>query len=101
MLSTIRLAALSAVLAGVVVSALWTSEGQLAVPATTKIMDRIPQGENASPKLGVAELRPTSEGSGGKGDRITSAQAVGCKEAAWPYVPQECLTLVGAAEAHS
>src|SRR5215212_6913988 len=101
MLSTIRLAALSAVLAGVVVSTLWTSEGQSAVPSTTKIMDRLPQGDDASLKLGVAELRPTTEGSAGKGDRIASAQTGSCKEAAWPYVPQKCLTLVGAAEPRS
>jgi hypothetical protein len=71
------------------------------VPATAKIMDRLPQGDDASPKLGAAELRPTTEGSAGKGDRIASAQTGGCKEAAWPYVPRTCLTLVGAAEPRS
>ena len=98
MLSTFQLAAVSAVLSGLVIG-IWDADARTPASGSTKTsLDRVPETAVDSGGPGVLikakERRPT-QSTGRKGDRTASAGASACADAAWPYVPQECLHLTG------
>jgi hypothetical protein len=101
MLSTFQIAAVSAVLSGLVVGT-WDAAARTPAASTTKtFVDRVPETSietGAATSLISAEQRRPTQSAGQKGDRSASAGAAGCDEAAWPYVPQACLHLAGGAE---
>jgi hypothetical protein len=92
MLSTVRIAVLSAVLSGIVVSTLWTADAQAPLPASTKtFVDRLPETPMASVEMattGAAFFAMKSAGH--KGDRMAVGEDA-CRDAAWPYVPDACI----------
>ena len=104
MFSTLKIAVLSAVLSGVVVSTFWTPQAHTETPDGTKtFVDRLPPDapENATVQLVTVTRSPATHTSGRKGDRVIPGQASGCAEAAWPYLPQECVTLASRTEPRS
>ena len=103
MFSTFKIVVLSAVLSGFVVSTLWTPEAQTKTPVPTKtFVDRLPQDASDSiAQLVTVTQSPASRTSERKADRIIPGRTGGCGEAAWPYVPQECVTLASGAEPRS
>jgi len=98
MLSTFQIAAVSAVLSGLVVG-VWDADTRTPGTATTKtFVDRVPDTAfetGAAVSLVSAEQHRPTQSVGRKGDRGVSAGAAGCDEAAWPYIPKECLHLAG------
>jgi hypothetical protein len=100
MLSTFQIAAVSAVLSGLVVG-IWDADARTPANATTKaFVDRVPETAietGVATGLSSAEQRRPTQSAGRKGDRNVSAGSAGCDEA-WPYIPQECLHLAGGAE---
>ena len=102
MFSTFKIVVLSAVLSGFVVSTLWTPEAQKTPVPTKTFVDRLPQDASDSiAQLVTVTQSPASRTSERKADRIIPGRTGGCGEAAWPYVPQECVTLASGAEPRS
>ena len=102
MFSTFKIVVLSAVLSGFVVSTLWTPETQKTPVPTKTFVDRLPQdaSDNTAQLVTVTES-PATRTSGRKVDRIIPGRTGGCGQAAWPYVPPECVTLASGAEPRS
>jgi hypothetical protein len=96
MLSNIKIAAVSAVLSGVIVG-IWDGDDRSS-PKT--IVDRVPETATepgAANGLISGEVRRPFQSVGIKGDRITSVKTSDCSNAAWPYIPKDCLHLTGLA----
>ena len=100
MLSTFRIAAVSAVLSGLVVG-IWDADARTPADSAKTFVDRVPEtaveASTATSLISAEQRRPT-QSAGRKGDRSASAGVAGCDEAAWPYVPQACLHFAGGAE---
>ena len=91
MLSTLQIAAVSAVLSGLVVG-VWDSDARTPASGSTKtFVDRVPETavDSGGPAVLItAEERRPTQSTGRKGDRSASAEASACGDAAWPYVPR-------------
>lgn len=99
MLSNLKIAAVSAVLSGVIVG-IWDAAQTSPEASAKTIVDRVPETAMetvAANSLMTGEGRRLFQSAGVKGDRITSAEASGCNDAAWPYIPEGCLHLTGLA----
>ena|SRR5829696_5096886 len=98
MLSTFQLAAVSAVLSGLVVG-IWDADARTSASSSTKtFLNRVPESavDSDGPAVLIkAEERRPTQSTRGKGDRSASAEASACADAAWPYVPQKCHHLTG------
>jgi hypothetical protein len=96
MLSTFKIAALSAVLSGLVVG-VWDARTPAAT-STKTFVDRVPQTtiEGGAAAVLTAEQHRPDQSVGKKGDRTAPGTST-CGDAAWPYIPQECLQLTAAA----
>lgn len=101
MLSTLQIAAVSAVLSGVVVG-VWEADARTPALSSTKtFVERVPETSierGAATSLTSAEQHRPTQSAGAKADRIVSAGANVCGEAGWPYVPQECIHLANGVE---
>jgi hypothetical protein len=96
MLLNLKIAAVSAVLSGVIVG-IWDGDARSS-PKT--IVDRVPETATepgAANGLISGEVRRPFQSVGIKGDRITSVKTSDCSNAAWPYIPHDCLHLTGLA----
>jgi hypothetical protein len=96
MLSNIKIAAVSAVLSGVIVG---ICDGDARSSPKT-IVDRVPETATepgATNGLTSGEVRRPFQTVAIKGDRITSVKTSDCSNAAWPYIPEDCLHLTGLA----
>jgi hypothetical protein len=100
MLSTIKIAAVSAVLSGLIVG-IWDGDARTSPAASPKtFVDRVPETATepgAANGLIRGEVRRPFQTVGIKGDRITSVKTSDCSNAAWPYIPEDCLHLTGLA----
>jgi hypothetical protein len=94
MLSTLRIAALSAVLSGLVVGIWDVGAGTPAATSTKTFVDRVPETsiERGAAAVLTAEQHRPVQSVGQKGNRIAPGAST-CGDAAWPYIPQECLQL--------
>jgi hypothetical protein len=96
MLLNLKIAAVSAVLSGVIVG-IWDGDARSS-PKT--IVDRVQETATepgAANGLMRGEVRRPFQTVGIKGDRITSVKTSDCSNAAWPYIPEDCLHLTGLA----
>lgn len=93
MLFTVRIAVLSAVLSGIVVSTLSTGDAQAPLAASSKaFVERLPETPGGSSQMAsMGGALSTMRSAGQKGDR-TEIGGGGCRDAAWPYVPAECIS---------
>jgi hypothetical protein len=96
MLATLRIAVLSAVLSGIVVSTLWTADAQAPAPASTKVfVDRLPETPMPSAEMAsIGAAFSDMKSAGHKEDRIAVSEDA-CRAAAWPYVPDACISKAG------
>ena len=101
MLSNLKIAAVSAVLSGLIVG-IWDGDARTSPEASPKtFVDRVPETATepgAATGLISGEVRRPFQSAGIKGDRITSVKTIDCSNAAWPYIPHDCLHLTGLAE---
>jgi len=101
MLSTLQIAAVSAVLSGVVVG-VWEADAQTPSFASSKtFVERVPESSievGAATNLTTPEQHRPTQSVGRKADRIVPAGANACGEAGWPYVPHECIYLANGVE---
>jgi hypothetical protein len=89
MLATIRITVISAVLSALVVSTFWAAEPPMPASAPSKdFLDRVSE-PLFNLQTGAASSAVRSAGQ--KADRIKQASS-GCRDAAWPYVPDECIS---------
>ena len=99
MLSNIKIAAVSAVLSGLIVG-IWDGDARTSPAASPKtFVDRVPETAietGAGNGLMSGGVQRPFQSAGIKGDR-TPVGACTCNNAAWPYIPQECLHLTGLA----
>jgi hypothetical protein len=100
MLSNLKIAAVSAVLSGLIVG-IWDGDARTSPAASPKtFVDRVPETAietGAGNGLMSGEVRRPFQTVGIKGDRITSVKTSDCSNAAWPYIPGDCLHLTGLA----
>jgi hypothetical protein len=100
LLSNIKIAAVSAVLSGLIVG-IWDGDARTSPEASPKtFVDRVPETATepgAGNGLISGEVRRPFQSAGIKGDRINPVEASACNNAAWPYIPQDCLHLTGLA----
>jgi hypothetical protein len=88
MLSTIRIIVSSAVLSGTFVSTIWTTEPTTFVPASSKpFAERVTEAPRNHSGLALSAVRSAGQ----KGDRLKPGSNA-CRDAAWPYVPDECIS---------
>ena len=88
MLSTIRITVISAVLSGTFMSTIWTMEPTTFVPDSSKpFAERVTEAPRGQSGLALSAVRSAGQ----KGDRL-EAGSNACRDAAWPYVPDECLS---------
>jgi hypothetical protein len=88
MLSTIRIIVISAVLSAVFVSTIWTTEPTTFVPASSKpFPERVTEPVMAQTGQALSEVRSAGQ----KGHRLEPGSNA-CRDAAWPYVPDECIS---------
>jgi hypothetical protein len=88
MLSTIRIAVISAVLSATFVSTIWTTEPTTLVPASSKpFTERVTEPLMAQAGQALSVVRSVGQ----KGDRLEPGSN-DCRDAAWPYVPDECIS---------
>jgi hypothetical protein len=97
MLSNIKIAAVSAVLSGLIVG-ICDGDARTSPAASPKtFVDRVPETAietGAGNGLMSGEARRPFQSAGIKGDR-TPVGASTCNNAAWPYIPEDCLHLTG------
>jgi hypothetical protein len=90
----------SAVLSGLIVG-IWDGDARTSPAASPKtFVDRVPETATepgATNGLISGEVRRPFQTVGIKGDRITSVKTSDCSNAAWPYIPEDCLHLTGLA----
>ena len=89
MLSTIRITVISAVLSALVVSTFWAVEPLMSAPAPSK--DSVDRISEPLSNLRTGAALSAVRSAGQKADRIHVTSS-GCRDAAWPYVPDECIS---------
>ena len=104
MLTWIKIAGLSAILAAGVVTASGNT-GQAAITPGKISYDRLPSSSDLpevwseARALVGAPTTPRSDFASGKGDRWSARSEADCSRQAWPYISDACLTPAGDARA--